>query len=177
MRSGLSIRSLKRFLPLGQPCRYSSTTASINTKPYYITTPIFYPNSGTSAPTSLLKQGIRGACSDPPPPTTPYTPPTSPFRACHADAYFNLVPHLGHLYTLVVADIFARYARIRHPGRPVNFITGTDEHGMKIAKAAEAKGMTPLAFCDMLSEHFKVCATRAQCNLELRNIGLWLASR
>ena len=94
---------------------------------------------------------------DPPPPTTPHTPLINPFRAWYANTHFNLVPHLGHLYTLVVADIFARYARVRHPGRHVNFITGTDEHGMKIAKAAEAKGMTPLAFCDMLSEHFKVC--------------------
>lgn len=50
MQSGLFIRSLRRVSPLRQTCRYSSTTTSNNAKPYYITTPIFYPNSGTFAP-------------------------------------------------------------------------------------------------------------------------------
>ena len=65
-------------------------------------------------------------------------------------------PHIGHLHSLVVADIFARHAKISNPNRPVHFVTGTDEHGLKIQNAAKAKGMDPLAFCDELSEHFRV---------------------
>ncbi len=66
-------------------------------------------------------------------------------------------PHIGHLHSLVVADIFARYSKLVNPLKPVHFVTGTDEHGLKIQNAAKAKGMDPLAFCDELSEHFRVC--------------------
>lgn len=66
-------------------------------------------------------------------------------------------PHIGHLHSIVVADIFARYARLARPGRAVYFMTGTDEHGLKIQKAAKEKGMEPLAFCDEVSQHFRVC--------------------
>ena len=66
-------------------------------------------------------------------------------------------PHIGHLHSLVVADILARHAKLSNPNRPVHFVTGTDEHGLKIQNAAKAKGMDPLAFCDELSEHFRVC--------------------
>ncbi|KAI0920762.1 hypothetical protein AcW1_005059 [Taiwanofungus camphoratus] len=71
--------------------------------------------------------------------------------------YPNSVPHIGHLHSLVIGDIFARYARLSDPSRPVRYVTGTDEHGLKIQKAAQARGMEPLAFCDELSEHFRVC--------------------
>lgn len=67
------------------------------------------------------------------------------------------VPHIGHLHSLVVADIFARFSKISDPTRPVRFVTGTDEHGLKIQNAAKAKDMDPLAFCDELSVHFRVC--------------------
>lgn len=67
-----------------------------------------------------------------------------------------IVPHIGHLHSVVIADIFARYARIARPDSPVYFMTGTDEHGLKIQKAAQARGMDPLAFCDEISQHFRV---------------------
>ncbi|KAF9819446.1 hypothetical protein IEO21_02054 [Rhodonia placenta] len=85
-------------------------------KPYYVTTPIFYPNS---------------------------------------------VPHIGHLHSLVIADILARYSHLNCPERPVHFMTGTDEHGLKIQKAAQTKGMEPRAFCDELSEHFRNLVRKA----------------
>lgn len=66
-------------------------------------------------------------------------------------------PHIGHLHSLIVADIFARHAQLSNPDRPVHFVTGTDEHGLKIQNAAKAKNMHSLAFCDELSEHFRVC--------------------
>lgn len=67
-----------------------------------------------------------------------------------------VVPHIGHLHSLVVADVFARYARISRPVQGVHFMTGTDEHGLKIQQAAKAKGLDPQSFCDQLSQHFRV---------------------
>ncbi|KAF8887618.1 Methionyl/Leucyl tRNA synthetase [Infundibulicybe gibba] len=99
---------------------HSTRCRSFNTsqleKPYYITTPIFYPNA---------------------------------------------VPHIGHLYSLVIADIFARFQRLRGTERPVHFLAGMDEHGLKIQKAAQAKDMQPSAFCDELSGQFSLLAESA----------------
>lgn len=84
--------------------------------PYYITTPIFYPNAD---------------------------------------------PHIGHLYSLAVADTFARHARLSAPKRRVVFTTGTDEHGMKIQKAAQDRGLEPRELCDRLSLRFSNLAMKA----------------
>ncbi len=54
----------------------------------------------------------------------------------------NDIPHIGHAYTTIIADALARFNRLR--GRDVFFLTGTDEHGQKIEKAAAEKGITPL---------------------------------
>ncbi|KAF9445263.1 hypothetical protein P691DRAFT_710598 [Macrolepiota fuliginosa MF-IS2] len=88
----------------------------VDKKPYYVTTPIFYPNAA---------------------------------------------PHIGHLHSLVTGDIFARFNRIAHPTKPVNYLTGTDEHGLKIQKAAAAAGKPPREFCDELSQRFKALAEAA----------------
>ena len=60
--------------------------------------------------------------------------------------YINAAPHLGTAYTTVAADTIARYERMN--GYDVSFVTGTDEHGQKIAETAEKNGMTPQAWCD-----------------------------
>jgi methionyl-tRNA synthetase len=60
--------------------------------------------------------------------------------------YPNDVPHIGHAYTSVAADFIARYHRQR--GERVFHLTGTDEHGLKLQRAAEAAGVTPQAFVD-----------------------------
>ena len=62
--------------------------------------------------------------------------------------YVNDVPHVGHAYTTVAADFIARYHRLA--GENVFFLTGTDEHGQKIAQAAEEKGMDPQTWCDQM---------------------------
>jgi len=62
-------------------------------------------------------------------------------------------PHMGHAYSSIVADIFARFKRLE--GYNVLFLTGTDEHGQKIQKEAEKNGKDPKVFCDELSEKFK----------------------
>ncbi len=67
--------------------------------------------------------------------------------------YVNDVPHLGHAYTTVAADVIARFNRFLE--RDVFFLTGTDEHGQKIQQAAEAKGMDPQSFVDSLVPRFK----------------------
>ncbi|KAF8843388.1 hypothetical protein BDN67DRAFT_1028277 [Paxillus ammoniavirescens] len=102
-----------RFLaPLLQ--RYNATSST--EKPFYITTPIFYPNAR---------------------------------------------PHIGHLHSLVTADIIARFQRILHPTRPVVFLTGTDEHGLKMQQAAQTKGVSPLEWCDIISAEFRKLGERA----------------
>lgn len=113
---GINTPMLIRRLRLSFSQRSFSSTHSKLTqthKPYYITTPIFYPNAE---------------------------------------------PHIGHLYTLVIGDVFARYHRLQ--GRDVSFLAGTDEHGLKIQKAARAwsgREGDEKDFCDSLSERFRVC--------------------
>jgi methionyl-tRNA synthetase len=77
-------------------------------KPFYITTPIYYPNDR---------------------------------------------PHIGTAYSTIAADVLTRYQRLR--GRPSRMLTGLDEHGLKIARAAEAQGLTPQALTDQMHTPFR----------------------
>ena len=63
--------------------------------------------------------------------------------------YVNAEPHLGHAYTTIVGDALTRWHRLL--GDEVMYLTGTDEHGLKIQQAAEEAGTTPQAFADGLS--------------------------
>jgi methionyl-tRNA synthetase len=67
--------------------------------------------------------------------------------------YPSAKPHMGHAYSSIIADFFARFKRI--DGFDVNFLTGTDEHGLKIQRAAEKKGLDTLKFCDEISKTFR----------------------
>ena len=67
--------------------------------------------------------------------------------------YVNADPHIGHAYTTIMADIIARHHRQR--GEDVFFLTGTDEHGGKIADSAAREGRTPREHADMLSARFR----------------------
>jgi len=67
--------------------------------------------------------------------------------------YVNAAPHVGTAYTTIVADALARYHRLR--GEETFFLTGTDEHGLKLQTEAEKQGMTPQAFVDAMSERFQ----------------------
>lgn len=67
--------------------------------------------------------------------------------------YINDVPHIGHAYTTIAGDVLARYKRLI--GEKVFYLTGTDEHGQKVAAAAEKKKLLPQAFVDSLIPHFK----------------------
>jgi methionyl-tRNA synthetase len=66
--------------------------------------------------------------------------------------YVKDAPHVGHAYTTVNADALARWHRLI--GDDVFFLTGTDEHGQKVARAAEAQGLTPAQWTDSLAPRF-----------------------
>ncbi|KIW84582.1 methionine-tRNA ligase [Fonsecaea pedrosoi CBS 271.37] len=103
----------------------SSTNAyahALAGKPYYVTTPIFYVNSGMS-------------------------------------------PHVGHLYTLVLADVLKRWAKLRGDTR-ATLLTGTDEHGMKVQKAAQKANTDVKLFCDHHAEQFKALCDAANIDYD-----------
>lgn len=66
--------------------------------------------------------------------------------------YVNDLPHIGSAYTTMAADVLARFERLL--GRSVLLVTGTDEHGQKIERTAESKGLAPQSFCDQMSVGF-----------------------
>ncbi|MCX8070648.1 MAG: class I tRNA ligase family protein, partial [Thermodesulfovibrionales bacterium] len=67
--------------------------------------------------------------------------------------YVNDSPHIGHAYTTIAADILSRYNRMK--GKHVFFLTGTDEHGQKVEKAAREKGLSPKEHADIYVNNFK----------------------
>ena len=81
-----------------------------------------------------------------------------PFYITTAIAYPNGKPHIGHAYEAVAADAIARFQRMQ--GRDVRFVTGTDEHGLKMVKTAREQGVEVQALCDEISGYFKqMCGT------------------
>ena len=92
-------------------------------------------------------------------------------------------PHIGHLHSMVLADVFTRFRALRNgpsAPRPI-LLTGTDEHGMKIQKAAQNQGLTPKALCDRVSTRFevselldRVCQYKQSINaLTISSFRLW----
>ena len=67
--------------------------------------------------------------------------------------YVNDVPHIGHAYTTVAGDVLARWRRLW--GDDVFYLTGTDEHGLKVQRAAEARGVSPKELVDETAKHFR----------------------
>ena len=67
--------------------------------------------------------------------------------------YLNDVPTVGHSYTTIAADVLARYHRLR--GDDVLFVTGTDENGLKVARAAAEEGLAPQVYVDQMAEHYR----------------------
>jgi methionyl-tRNA synthetase len=67
--------------------------------------------------------------------------------------YPSAKPHMGHAYSSIIADFFARFKRI--DGYEVHFLTGTDEHGLKIQRSAEKQNIKPLEFCNQISKTFR----------------------
>ena len=76
--------------------------------------------------------------------------------------YVNDKPHIGHAYTTLACDVLARFQRL--DGFDVKFLTGTDEHGQKVEKSAEAAGVTPQALADRNSANFRELAAHLGCS-------------
>jgi methionyl-tRNA synthetase len=76
--------------------------------------------------------------------------------------YVNDKPHIGHAYTTVACDVLARFKRL--DGFDVKFLTGTDEHGQKVEKSAEAAGVAPKALADQNSANFRELAQILGCS-------------
>lgn len=70
--------------------------------------------------------------------------------------YVNDAPHIGHAYTTLACDVLARFKRL--DGYDVHFLTGTDEHGQKVEKAAQDAGVDPQTFTDRVSVNFRELA-------------------
>ncbi|KAF4977678.1 hypothetical protein FZEAL_5818, partial [Fusarium zealandicum] len=73
--------------------------------------------------------------------------------------YVNAAPHIGHLYTMILADVLKRWQQLK--GKEALLCTGTDEHGMKIQQAATKEGMLPKEFCDNNAGKFRDLAQLA----------------
>jgi len=91
-------------------------------------------------------------------PSTSFDDGTTPFEITTPIYYVNDKPHIGHAYTSLACDVIARY--MRHSGREVYFLSGTDEHGQKVEQTAKDKGYKdPLTFCNEVSASFQELLT------------------
>jgi methionyl-tRNA synthetase len=84
-----------------------------------------------------------------------------PFYVTTPIYYVNDKPHIGHAYTTIAADVLARYQKLR--GRPTRFLTGTDEHGIKIEQRARELGKEPQAFVDEMAPPFRAAFDQVGC--------------
>ncbi|KAH7409088.1 tRNA synthetases class I (M)-domain-containing protein [Cadophora sp. MPI-SDFR-AT-0126] len=113
-----------------------------------------------------IQRGAQWVCrscrAETPPPASFSTARRSlekPYYITTPIFYVNAAPHVGHLYTMVLSDILKRWQVLR--GKPAILCTGTDEHGMKIQRAAAQAQTPPKEFCDLTAETFKSLARRA----------------
>ena len=77
--------------------------------------------------------------------------------------YPSAKPHMGHAYSSIIADFFGRFKRM--DGFDVQFLTGTDEHGLKIQRSAEKQNIDPLEFCNQISQTFRDLSKTLNCNI------------
>src|SRR5947199_8986230 len=78
--------------------------------------------------------------------------------------YVNALPHIGHIFTTTVGDTLARYLRMA--GREVYFLTGTDEHGQNIERAARNEGIAPIALADRVVAKYRELRDRLEFSYE-----------
>ncbi|KAK2880026.1 hypothetical protein FQN49_000661, partial [Arthroderma sp. PD_2] len=90
---------------------------------------------------------------------------SKPFYITTPIFYVNGAPHVGHLYTLLIADILKRW-QVLLGNEDAQLLTGTDEHGLKIQMAALNQGMKPQALCDSNCETFKALAQEANISYD-----------
>ncbi|KAH7077320.1 methionyl-tRNA synthetase-like protein [Paraphoma chrysanthemicola] len=88
------------------------------------------------------------------------SPSEKPYYITTPIFYVNAAPHVGHLYTMVLTDIIKRWHVLK--GEKALLLTGTDEHGMKVQRAAAKAGVEPKLFCDKGADIFKELAQKAE---------------
>ncbi|KAH8887432.1 tRNA synthetase class I [Thozetella sp. PMI_491] len=91
--------------------------------------------------------------------STAATPGAKPYYVTTPIFYVNAAPHIGHMYSMVLADVLKRWHTLK--GVPALLSTGTDEHGTKVQRAAALKDMNPKEFCDETSSTFRDLAQAA----------------
>ncbi|KAH6893080.1 tRNA synthetases class I (M)-domain-containing protein [Thelonectria olida] len=118
------------------------------------------PNRAYPACQSFLAPGVvRWSSSD-----TSTTSTDKPQYITTPIFYVNAAPHIGHLYTMVLADVLKRWQELN--GKKTFLCTGTDEYGMKIQRAAAQEGLPPKEFCDNNSQKFKELASLANVSYD-----------
>ena len=111
------------------------------------------PENGASCPPPQLKQ---------PEPGRRLMDETQKFYITTAIHYPNGAPHIGHAYENIATDMLARFMRL--DGRDVFFLTGTDEHGLKMAQTAAREGITPAELAERNSRRFRDLAEKLNCS-------------
>ncbi|KAG0666651.1 methionyl-tRNA synthetase [Rhodotorula mucilaginosa] len=101
-----------------------------------------------AAPPPAPAAAIRSFSASPHPRQATTRAADKSFFATTPIFYVNADPHIGHLHSTLLADVYTRHARLRDPATPAIMCTGTDEHGLKIQRVAEAKGIPPKELCD-----------------------------
>ncbi|OJD13058.1 methionine-tRNA ligase [Emergomyces pasteurianus Ep9510] len=97
--------------------------------------------------------------------TAPSQVEDKPFYVTTPIFYVNAAPHVGHLYTMILADVLKRW-QILLGNTDAKLLTGTDEHGLKIQQAAAALGMTPQELCDQNCQTFKNIARKGNVDYD-----------
>ncbi|KAK4229834.1 tRNA synthetases class I (M)-domain-containing protein [Podospora fimiseda] len=90
--------------------------------------------------------------------------PDKPYYVTTPIFYVNAAPHIGHMYSMVLADVLKRWEILK--GNRALMLTGTDEHGLKVEQAAAKKDVAPKAFCDETAEQFKELANAANISFD-----------
>ena len=90
--------------------------------------------------------------------------PDKPYYVTTPIFYVNAAPHVGHMYTMMLTDVLARWQRLK--GREAILCTGTDEHGLKIQQAAAKADMAPQQFCDKGADVFRDLASKIDVNYD-----------
>jgi methionyl-tRNA synthetase len=91
-------------------------------------------------------------------------PTREKFYITTAIAYPNGRPHMGHAYEAIATDFIARFHRLE--GRDVTFLTGTDEHGLKMVQTARKEGLEPRAFADTIVPHFEAMMSKLDISID-----------
>ncbi|XP_043689247.1 methionine--tRNA ligase, chloroplastic/mitochondrial isoform X2 [Telopea speciosissima] len=130
---------------------FFSPLSSINSRSKHVKDRLRIPN-----PFSLpsLKSAMLCSCRSQLPSRQEQSTSVEPFVLTTPLYYVNAPPHMGSAYTTIAADVIARFQRLL--GKKVIFVTGTDEHGEKIASAATARGSSPREHCNAVSYSYKM---------------------